>query len=135
MPSPDWEDLAEFFDPAEFAQTARLWRDGANLGEITGIYDNPTERKELGDYTQDEMAARFLCREPGGLNAKRGDVLEVGTEYFDVIEKPVRDGTGLVTLELSEPTDLAPFQDGASYLIGAGGAVLTDEDGNALEDG
>ena len=135
MPAPSWEDLGEFFDPEEFATTARLWREGEDLGEITGIHDHPTDRKELGDYTIDETGPRFLCAETAGAKAKRGDVLQVDGEYRDIVQQPTRDGTGVVVLELSEPKLYAWMQDGATYLTGPGGVLLTDEGGAVLEDG
>jgi len=102
MGSPAWEDLSEFLDPDEFGQRARLFRGEQEIGEVLGIYDNPTERKELGDFTLDETGPRFLCAEPAGLQARRGDVLDLDGVKLDVVQNPRRDGTGFVVLELAE---------------------------------
>lgn len=101
MPHPPWEDLSEFFDLDEFAQNARIFRGEEDFGEVVGIFDNPTERQEIGDFTLDQVGPRFVCDERAGLIARRGDVLVIDGSKFDVVHKPKRDGTGLVVIELA----------------------------------
>lgn len=103
MPSPDWEDLAEFFDPDEFADAAILKREGEELGGVLGVFEHPTEPAGLGDYKLDHTGPRFTCPAQGvALMAARGDELEVDGETYDVLEPPEQDGTGLVALILAE---------------------------------
>ncbi|GHE88314.1 hypothetical protein GCM10016455_05560 [Aliiroseovarius zhejiangensis] len=102
MPSPLWEDLSEFFDPDEFAIEATIIRDNKIIGRVLGIFDDPTDRKEIGDYTLSEDGPRFLSPEDNALNAKTRDEVQIGRTRYDVVHNAVKNGTGLVVIELAE---------------------------------
>ena len=102
MASPDWEDLSEFFDPDEFAQRAKIYRGDEEIGEVLGLFEDPTAPKELGDFTLDQVGPRFLSPEVGGMAAKSRDELEVNGVKYDIVADAAKDGTGLVVIELAE---------------------------------
>lgn len=103
MPHPDWEDLSDFFDPDEFATKATLTRDGAVVGEVLGVFDDPSQVASLGDYEHDHQSPRFTCPEVALVGVQAGDVAEIEGKTFDVMKGPQRDGTGLAFLILAEP--------------------------------
>lgn len=103
MPNPNWEDLSEFFDPDEFAALAVISRDGGTIGEVLGIFEDPTEVAALGDYELDNPTPKFVCRASDVVDTRKGDVLTVDGRALDVMQDPELDGTGLATLVLSEP--------------------------------
>lgn len=107
MPHPDWEDLGVFFNLAEFATTGVFSRNGAPLGEVVGIYDDPNSPHILGDLTIDNPTPTFLAPEVDlvALDIKRNDTLEVEGQTFDVMEPPQKDGTGVATIILGKPTE------------------------------
>ena len=103
MPHPPWEDLSEFFDPDEFATTAIITRDEEQIGEVLGIFDDPNQVAELGEYEHDHPVPRFVCKEVDAALIERGDVLTIEGKEFDVMQEPELDGTGIATLILAEP--------------------------------
>ena len=103
MPQPLWEDLSEFFDPDEFATTAIVTRDEEMIGEVLGIFDDPNQVAELGEYQFDHPVPRFACKEVDAGLIERGDVVTIEGKEFDVMQEPELDGTGIATLVLSEP--------------------------------
>lgn len=101
MPHPDWEDLSEFFDLDEFATTATITRDGEEIGEVLGIFDDPNEVAALGEYEHDHPVPRFTCREVAVSTLRRGDVATIEGRAFTLAQEPKRDGTGIATLILA----------------------------------
>ena len=103
MPHPPWEDLSEFFDLSEFAVTAVVRRDGTEIGEVRGIFDDPNVVSDLGEYEFDHPTPQFVCKETDVSAVRKGDVLEVIGRVYDIMREPQLDGTGIATLILSEP--------------------------------
>lgn len=103
MAGPVWENLAEFFDPSEFATAATITRDGQEIGEVFGIFDDPTQIAELGEYQHHHATPRFVCAEDDATDVLRDDVLTIEGKSFDVLEEPQLDGTGIATVVLSKP--------------------------------
>lgn len=102
MPQPEWEDLSDFFDPDEFADTARITRDGQDVAQILGVFDDPSQVSQLGEYEHDHQTPIFLCPETAAADIQADDVATIDGIAYDVMKSPQRDGTGLVTLILSE---------------------------------
>ncbi len=102
MPQPDWEDLSDFFDPAEFAETADITRDGQGVGQILGIFDDPSQVAKLGEYEHDHQTPMFTCSETAAAIVQADDVATIGGTEYDVLQSPMLDGTGLAKLILGE---------------------------------
>jgi hypothetical protein len=119
MPTPAWDNPADFIDLGDFAvkgviefvpqgKTARNL-DGTTR-DITGIFDEPYLKAGLrGDYELDSESPRFTCVEGSSTGARKGDTLVVynsdGKTVFgtySIMTSPQPDGTGLETLELSK---------------------------------
>ena len=94
---PFTEDLAAFFDPAEFASAATYTPAGGSAATVNGIFDNG-----FADPLGIEGGApRFTCVAADVAGVAHGDALAVdGTTYRVVGVEP--DGTGLVALKLQE---------------------------------
>jgi hypothetical protein len=118
MPTPAWDNPADFVDLGDFAvkgviefvpQSGARNLDGTTR-TVTGIYDGPYQKTRLGngDFEMDATTPKFTCVEGSCAGARRGDTLVIynadgktvfGT--FAVMTYPQPDGTGLEVLELS----------------------------------
>ncbi|WP_300067727.1 hypothetical protein [uncultured Ruegeria sp.] len=105
MPHPDWEDLSDFFDPDEFADTANITRDNQVVGQILGVFDDPSQVAKLGEYEHDHHAPTFICPEVEAAIVQPGDVAEIDGTPYDVTKSPQADGTGLSKLILAEQNE------------------------------
>jgi hypothetical protein len=103
MPSPDWEDLSEFFDPSVFATRLMLSRGGEVLGRVLCLFDDPSTSPQLGDFSLDDQAPRVTMPEKDAtaLGFRRGDVVAVSDREFDVMRSPDLDGTGVAVVILA----------------------------------
>jgi len=92
---PAWENLAAFFDPAEFGALA-VYNGGATIG---GIFDRDYV-EPLGDTMQGNGPV-FQCASADVPSAIHGDTLLIDGELFNVrgVEP---DGTGLTLLRLEK---------------------------------
>lgn len=102
MPQPDWEDLTDFFDPDDFADTAIIKRNNQNVGQILGVFDDPSQIASLGEYEHDHDTPTFTCPESSASVVQAGDVATVNGTDYDVMKSPQKDGTGLVKLILAD---------------------------------
>lgn len=102
MPQPDWEDLTDFFDPDEFADAADIRRDDQSVGQILGVFDDPSQIASLGDYEHDHDTPTFTCAETSAVIVQAGDVAVIDGTSYDVLKSPQKDGTGLAKLILAD---------------------------------
>lgn len=103
MPAPAWEDLGEFLDPQEFASHAVIRFQSGAQRAVVGIFDDPYLNAELGEYDMDNSRPRFLGKFIDFQGVKRGDILELDGQEYDILTSPQPDGTGMATLDLAEP--------------------------------
>lgn len=101
MPQALWEDLDAFLQVAEFATTAAIFRDGAKLREIAGIFDDPYLNAELGEYELDSTRPRLTCKWVDIADVVRGDVVTLDGMTFDVLTNAQPDGTGMGMLSMA----------------------------------
>jgi len=107
MLSPGWENLDEFLNTDEFAVTAELQLQAGATRSLDGIFDEPFLDTNLGEYSMDQVAPRFMCRAADVADVGRGDVLIVLGRTLDIMSAPMADGTGMATLRLTEPRGLS----------------------------
>lgn len=100
MPRLPWDDLDAFLNADEFAvhATVRLQEGGTRI--VRGIFDDPYLNAQLGEYEADTSEPRISGKETDLAGVRRGDVVTVAGETFDVMTSPQPDGTGwaLVTM-------------------------------------
>lgn len=101
MPAPNWEDLDQFLDADDFAQTAIIRRDGNLVIEVLGIFDDPYFSPEIGEYTFEDRQPRLTVKEVSVILVRRGDTVDVDGKTFDLINDPEPDGTGMSVLTLA----------------------------------
>jgi hypothetical protein len=101
---PAWEDLTEFFDPDEFADRGELERNDQMIGEIFGMFTDPSEQKELADFEHTDLDPVFLYPLNNAPEIRRHDVLTIKGKTYDVLEPPEQDGTGRAGVKLGKPT-------------------------------
>ena len=102
MSHPDWEDLSTFFDPDEFATTAIITRGAEQVAEVLGIFDDPNQVAALGEYELEHLTPRFTCPETHVAAVQRGDVAQIEGRFFDIMQAPELDGTGIAVLILAQ---------------------------------
>lgn len=103
MSTPPWESLSDFIDPQDFASRAIITRGSQKIGEVLGIFDDPTRLISSGDYDHTALTPTFLCIAKDAAQIKAGDHAQIAGRRFDVMQDPVWDGTGMATLHLAEP--------------------------------
>lgn len=103
MPTPSWDKLDAFIQPADFAVVATITLQSGGTRTVRGIYDDPYLNADLGEYEADISEPRFTCKLADVAGVKRGDSVviagEVGT--YDVLREPQGDGTGMCVLKLA----------------------------------
>lgn len=105
MPAPDWEDLDDFLDEAEFADPVTVTRaDGAVL-TLSGIFEDQYLDAQLGEYRMDTERPRVWCKQADVPGVQRGDTCTVGGVTYDVMTEPQGDGTGMAMLDLAVRAD------------------------------
>lgn len=103
MSQTDWEDLSAFFDPDEFATSARITRGLDQVAEVFGIFDDPNEVASLGELDMDHATPRFTCPAGAVIGVQAKDTATINGQVYDVMEPPQQDGTGIATLILGTP--------------------------------
>lgn len=100
MPNPAWDDLDDFLDLDEFAVKALHFQDGAEVGEVIGIFDAPGETAKVAEYELDRVSPEFTCKQLDASGINDGDTLQIDGNSYTVAASPEPDGTGLVKIEL-----------------------------------
>lgn len=100
MPSPDFDDLADFFNTDDFAITAALEIDGQTR-EIIGIFDLTPLDASIGASDLDALPATFTTHSADVRDVKRGDLLTIDGEAYQARGHPKHDGTGIAIIELT----------------------------------
>lgn len=103
MRGPSWENLDDFLqtdDDGGFAQPAVIQFQAGGTRTIQVIFDDPYLNAQLGEYEADTSEPRISGKETDMAGVRRGDVVTVAGEVFDVMTSPQADGTGwaLVTM-------------------------------------
>lgn len=106
MPQPVWEDLAEFFDPAEFAIEAVFMRAENEIGRVFGFFMDPNEVASLGDFQTDLPGPQFVCAGSDALAVKSRDLGVIDGTTYDVLRDPQHDGSGIAVLFLAEQPEI-----------------------------
>nr|DAV41220.1 MAG TPA: Tail attachment protein [Caudoviricetes sp.] len=101
MPQALWENLDAFLQVAEFATIAAISRDGVQLREVAGIFDDPYLNAELGEYELDTSRPRLTCKWSDISDVLRGDVVRLDGRDFDVLTNAQPDGTGMGILQMA----------------------------------
>lgn len=96
-----WENLDAFLRVAEFATVATISRDGVELRQVAGIFDDPYLNAELGEYDMDTTHPRLTCKWSDISDVVRGDVVRLDGRDFDVITNAQPDGTGMGLLSMA----------------------------------
>lgn len=97
MRGPSWENLDDFLeldDNGGFATPAVIRFEGGAVREIAVIFDDPYLNAQLGEYEADTSEPRISGKESDMAGIRRGDVVEVAGEIFDVMGSPQSDGSG-----------------------------------------
>lgn len=100
MPSPDFEDLADFFNTDDFATTA-VWQSDGQPREIIGIFDLTPIDANIGASDFDALPATFTTRSADVEDMKRGDQLTIDNQTYQARGHPKHDGTGIAIIELT----------------------------------
>ena len=103
MRGPSWENLDDFLQTdgsGGFAQTAVVQLQGGGTRSIPVLFDDPYLNAQLGEYEADTSEPRISGKETDMAGVRRGDMVTVAGETFDVMASPQPDGTGwaLVTM-------------------------------------
>lgn len=106
MPSPAWEDLAEFLDEDDFAVPAVIHLQSGGQVSLSVLFDDPDANPELGDaYSRDDSAPYVTCDETRVTAVKRGDTITLTfpneTRTYDVLRASESEGTGTARVYLS----------------------------------
>jgi len=101
MPAPDWENLDQFLALDDFATRAIFKRDGVELIEVFGIFDDPYYSPEIGEYTFENRNPRLTVKERDVVAINHGDTAEIDGITYDVIGPPESDGTGMSVVNLA----------------------------------
>ncbi len=108
MPRQSWDNLDVFLQTPDFAVTATITLQTAEVRSVVGIYDDPYLNAELGEYDADLSQPRFTCKLADATGIKRGDEVAIPGEpgTFSVMSDPQGDGTGMCVLRLTH--DIGP---------------------------
>jgi len=68
---------------------------------VTVIFDDPYMNAQIGEYEMDTTNPRALGKMSELSAARRGDVLTIDGQDYDVLTGPQPDGTGMATLALA----------------------------------
>ena len=100
--NPDWEDLDIFFDEDEFAVPAVLTLADGTTFDLTGIYETPYMKRDLGELIVDADDPSFTCKWQSEFEAVRqGDRLTISDEVFYIEGAARNDGTGVASFVLT----------------------------------
>lgn len=105
MPSPDWENLDDFLDEADFATPVVVTLSGGGTLTLSGIYEDQYLDAQLGEYLMDTVRPRVWGKQSDMTGIHRGDVCTVGGAAYDVLGEPQGDGTGMAMLDLAVRPD------------------------------
>ena len=100
---PVWDDLSIFVDPDDFAVEGRITLSDGSTRTVNGIFDWPGVQAELGDYQQDDLMPQFMAIATDLVGIKRGDLIMIDGQLFDILAQPQPDGTGMAVLLLAKP--------------------------------
>jgi len=101
MPALDWEELDDFLDTDEFAVSGILSFQVGGTALVTVIFDDPYLNAQIGEYEMDTTNPRALGKMSQLKDARRGDILTIDGQDYDVLTAPQADGTGMATLALA----------------------------------
>lgn len=101
-PKPAWENLDEFFSPAEFAVPVSIAIAAGSTRAINAIFDDPYINPELGEVERDMLRPTITAKESDLFGVRRGMVLTIGTRTFRAMGSAETDGTGVAVLTLAE---------------------------------
>ena len=101
MPAPAWEDLDVFLNVDEFATTATIHFQDGSTQAVRGIFDDPYLNAQIGEYEADSSRPRFTCKHADVLEVRRGDVVDIAGQSYDVLSAAQPDGTGMALLDLA----------------------------------
>ncbi|HWQ36956.1 MAG TPA: head-tail joining protein [Blastocatellia bacterium] len=94
------EDLAQFFDPADFATTVAFTRGAQMVGSVSAIFTAASQSVEIYDAQIEEPNPTLVARSSEIAGIRRGDTATVGGSSFRV-ERISADGTGISTIYLA----------------------------------
>jgi hypothetical protein len=94
-----YEPVDEFFDTAEFAETATLTVNGSS-STVLVVFDNPYSATEVGDIAYQNRSTSALVKTADSGSVEAGDTLTVGSTVYNIMEVQ-DDGTGITRLTLS----------------------------------
>lgn len=98
------ENLNDFYNAYDFAETVTWTRVGGLPVEVVGIYTNETKPDSgFAEIDEQESQPEFECKTADVLNVGRDDVVIVGTQAHTVVGVE-KDGKGSTTLILEKTT-------------------------------
>jgi hypothetical protein len=104
MGAPSWENLDDFLATDEnggFATPAVLLFSTGQRRPVSVIFDDPFFNAQLGEYDAESSQPRILGKMSDLAHVKRGDVVRVDGQDYDVMTSALPDGTGMATVMLA----------------------------------
>jgi hypothetical protein len=101
MPTPSWDNLDAFLDPADFAGSVLLQLADGSSRTVQAIFDEPYLNAQLGEYEPDTTQPRITAKAIDLAGLARGDLATVDGTTYDVMGAPQPDGTGMAVLPLA----------------------------------
>lgn len=104
MRGPSWENLDDFLQTdvdGGFAEPAVIQFQGGGTRTINVQFDDPYLNAQLGEYEADTSEPRISGKETDMAGMRRGDVVTVTGETFDVLSSPQPDGTGWALVKMA----------------------------------
>ncbi len=95
------EDLAQFFEPKDFAVVAVFTRAGVPVSTTNVIFDDAAQSVSLYETSVEEAAPFLLAPTAVVAPVKRKDAVAVNGANF-IVERLHPDGTGLTTIYLKQ---------------------------------
>jgi 2-phospho-L-lactate guanylyltransferase (CobY/MobA/RfbA family) len=104
MGAPSWENLDDFLATDEnggFATPAVLLFSTGQRRTVSVIFDDPYFNAQLGEYDAESSQPRIMGKMSDLAHVKRGDVVRVDGQDYDVMTSALPDGTGMGTVMLA----------------------------------
>lgn len=108
MRGPSWENLDDFLqtdDDGGFSTLAVVQFQDGGTRTINVLFDDPYLNAQLGEYEADTSEPRISGKEVDMVGIRRGDLVTVAGETFDVLANPEADGTGWALVRMGRPGD------------------------------
>ena len=105
---PSWERLDDFLQldtDGGFATPAVLHFEDGTTRTINVLFDDPYLNATLGEYEADTSEPRISGKETDLVGLRRGDLVDVAGETFDVMTSPQADGTGWALVTMARAGD------------------------------